>query len=76
MSLDETDLPTLNILKLPRPNRICFWILKMKIWTAFVMTKRKPITQERVEDFVPDYDYVVELMREFNKLEKKDDGIQ
>ena len=40
------------------------------------MTKRKPITQERVEDFVPDYDYVVELMREFNKLEKKDDGIQ
>jgi len=40
------------------------------------MTKRKPTTPEEVEDFVPDYDYVVELMRKFNKMEKKDDGIQ
>jgi hypothetical protein len=37
------------------------------------MTKRKPITQERVEDFVPDYDYVVELLK---LKEKYNDGIQ
>jgi hypothetical protein len=45
----------------------------MKIWTAFVMTKRKPTMPEQVEDFVPDYDYVVELLKQ---REKKDDGIQ
>ena len=37
------------------------------------MTKRKPTTPEEVEDFVPDYDYVVELHKQ---REKKDDGIQ
>ena len=39
MSLDETGLPTLNILKLLKLNKICFWILTMKIWTAFAMIK-------------------------------------
>ena len=36
-------------------------------------TKRKPSAEEQVEDFVPDYDYVVELLKQ---REKKDDGIQ
>ena len=45
----------------------------MTVGAAFVMTKRKPNAEEQVEDFVPDYDYVVELLKQ---REKKDDGIQ
>jgi hypothetical protein len=37
------------------------------------MTKRKDNREERVEGFVPDYDYVIELVKKFNKGEKKDD---
>ena len=45
----------------------------MTVGAAFVMTKRKSTTPEQVEDFVPDYDYVVELLKQ---REKKDDGVQ